>query len=69
MIWTQCNIENHPTVVEVIILEVHLLESAKFLQIYAQTTFQTECGEYLGIFHGILSVPHNNVMDLNNVMT
>ena len=24
--------------------------------------------EIIGIFHGILSVPHNIVMDMNNVM-
>ena len=29
---------------------------------------QTECGEYPGIPCGILSVPHNNVTDMNNVM-
>jgi hypothetical protein len=27
-----------------------------------------KCEEYLGIFCGILSVPSNNVMDLNNDM-
>ena len=27
-----------------------------------------EYGKYLKIFHGILSIPHNNVMDLNYVM-
>ena len=27
-----------------------------------------EFGEYPGIFYGILSVPHNTLMDLNNVM-
>lgn len=27
-----------------------------------------KCGKYLGILRGIPSVPHNNVMDLNNVM-
>ena len=27
-----------------------------------------ECGWYLKIFYGIFSVPHNIVMDLNNVM-
>ena len=26
------------------------------------------CGEYPGTFHLILSIPHNIVMDLNNVM-
>jgi hypothetical protein len=30
---------------------------------------QTACGKYPGIFHGILSLPHNIVMDLINVMT
>ena len=30
---------------------------------------QTKCGEYLRILHGILSVPQNIVMDLNNVMS
>ena len=29
---------------------------------------QIKCGEYVGILRGILSIPHNNVMDLNNVM-
>ena len=29
---------------------------------------QTECGEYPGILRGIMSVPQNDVMDLNNVM-
>ena len=29
---------------------------------------QIECEEYLGILCGILSVPHNNVMDFNDVM-
>ena len=29
---------------------------------------QTDCGKYPGILHGILSVPHNFVMNLNNVM-
>jgi len=29
---------------------------------------QTECENYLGIFCGLLSVPHYIVMDLNNVM-
>ena len=29
---------------------------------------KNECVEYPGILHGILSVPQNNVMDLNNVM-
>ena len=29
---------------------------------------QFECGEYPGISCGILSIPHNIVMDLNNVM-
>ena len=27
-----------------------------------------ECGEYRGMFSGILSVPQNTVMDLNNAM-
>ena len=26
------------------------------------------CGKDMGLFYGILSVPHNIVMDLNNVM-
>lgn len=26
-----------------------------------------ECGKYPEIFHGLLSLPHNNVMNLNNV--
>ena len=30
--------------------------------------YKSECGDYLGIFCGILSVPHNIVMNLNNVM-
>jgi hypothetical protein len=30
---------------------------------------QYECGKYLGIFHGIVLVPQNIVMDLNNVTT
>jgi hypothetical protein len=30
---------------------------------------QTECGKYTKIFPGILPVPHNIAMDLNNVMT
>jgi hypothetical protein len=30
---------------------------------------QTEYGEYLEILHRILLVPHNTVMDLNNVMS
>jgi len=29
---------------------------------------KSECGEYLGIVHGILLVPHNTIMDLNKVM-
>ena len=29
---------------------------------------QTVCGKYRGIFYGIMSVPHNIVMDLNNVI-
>ena len=29
---------------------------------------QTKCGKYHGIFCGLLLVPHNIVMDLNNVM-
>jgi hypothetical protein len=29
---------------------------------------QIECEEYIGRLRGILSVPHNNVMDLNDVM-
>ena len=29
---------------------------------------KTECGEYPGILRGILLIPHNIVMDLNNVM-
>ena len=29
---------------------------------------QTECEEYPRIFHEILSVPQNTVMNLNNVM-
>ena len=29
---------------------------------------QFECRTYLGIFHGILSVPQNIVMDMNNAM-
>ena len=29
---------------------------------------QTGCGKYFRIFHGVLSVPHNIVMDLNNFM-
>ena len=28
---------------------------------------QTECREYPGIFYGVLSVPQNIVMDLNNI--
>jgi hypothetical protein len=28
----------------------------------------TECGKYPKIFHGILLISHNIVMDLNNVM-
>ena len=28
---------------------------------------QTKCGEYPGILRGILSVPHNIIMNLNNV--
>ena len=27
-----------------------------------------ECGKYMGIFHGILLVPRNIRMNLNNVM-
>ena len=27
-----------------------------------------KCGQYPRIFHGILSVPHNIVMNLNDVM-
>ena len=27
-----------------------------------------ECGEYPGILHAILSIPHNIVMNLNHVM-
>ena len=27
-----------------------------------------DCGEYPGILRGILSVPHNKAMDLNNVI-
>jgi hypothetical protein len=30
---------------------------------------QSECGEYLGILRGMLSVPQNIVMNSNNVMT
>ena len=29
---------------------------------------QFECGKYMRLFHGILSVSQNNIMDLNNVM-
>ena len=29
---------------------------------------QTECGIYMGLFCGILTVPHNIIMDLNNVL-
>jgi hypothetical protein len=29
---------------------------------------QSECGKYLGIFYGILLVPHNTLMDLNSIM-
>ena len=29
---------------------------------------QFECGEYPRLFHGILSVPHSIVMNLNNVI-
>ena len=29
---------------------------------------QSECGEYPGIFCGILSVPHNIAVDMNNIM-
>ena len=29
---------------------------------------QSECGKYQAIVRGILSVPHNIVLDLNNVM-
>ena len=29
---------------------------------------QSECGEYPRVLRGILSLPHNIVMDLNNVM-
>ena len=29
---------------------------------------QSKCGHYLGKFHGILSVPHNIVMDMINVI-
>ena len=29
---------------------------------------QCECGEYPGILRGILSVPQNIVMNMNNVM-
>ena len=38
-------------------------------QVFPDTPqIQSECGEYLRILHGIISVPHNIVMDLNNVM-
>ena len=29
---------------------------------------QTECGKYSGLFHGILAIPQNIGMDLNNVI-
>ena len=29
---------------------------------------QTECEEYPGVLRGLLPVPHNIVIDLNNVM-
>ena len=29
---------------------------------------QTKCGKYMRIFHEILSVPHNIVMNMNSVM-
>ena len=29
---------------------------------------QFECGKYLGVFCGIVSIPHNIVMNLDNVM-
>ena len=29
---------------------------------------KSKCGECKGIFMGILSMPHNTLMDLNNVM-
>ena len=29
---------------------------------------QSECGDYLGLLRGILSVPHNHIMDMENVM-
>ena len=28
----------------------------------------TQCGKYMEILCGILSVPHNTIIDLNNVM-
>ena len=36
--------------------------------LYGTDNIATECGELLRIFHEILSIPHNNVMDLNIVM-
>ena len=29
---------------------------------------RSECENYKGIFHGIMSIPQNIIMDLNNVM-
>lgn len=29
---------------------------------------QSECGKHHEIFYGIISIPHNTAMDLNNVM-
>jgi hypothetical protein len=42
--------------------------SYKFRSTKCHNIIQYECGKYPRIFHGILSIPHNVVMNMNNIM-
>ena len=39
-----------------------------FSNIFTFASNVGECEEYMEIYHGILSLPHNTIMDPNNVM-
>ena len=40
----------------------------KKMRLQYHNIIHTKCGEYTKIFHGILSIPRNIIVDLNNVM-